>query len=68
MARSSTTIEVIQRRTTYEWPALPLNFWNIVMLVTGGLLIGVFANFMSIQNHFGAGIPWSVLFLFIKVI
>jgi len=63
MARSSTTIEVIQRRTTYDWPSLPLNFWNIIMLVTGGLLVGVFAQFMMIQNRFGAGTPWSVLLL-----
>lgn len=61
MPRSSTTIEVIRRREKYEWPSPAINLWWIIMLATGGVLIGVFAQFVNIQNHFNVGIPWCVL-------
>ena len=60
MARSSTTIEevVVRRRMRFVWPDTALNLWVLVMLVTSGVLMGIFANFVAIQNHFKVGIPW----------
>ncbi|THY51263.1 hypothetical protein D6C98_05698 [Aureobasidium pullulans] len=60
MARTETTasrerVTVIHR---YPWPENLLNWWTIVMLATGGLLTGVFGDFMSIQNRMGLGTPW----------
>lgn len=60
MARTETTasrerVTVIRR---YPWPENLLNWWTIVMLATGGLLTGVFGDFMSIQNRMGLGTPW----------
>jgi len=45
-------------RQSYYWPDQQLNFWIIIMLATGGVLIGVFAAFMRDQQAFGLGIPW----------
>lgn len=64
MARTETTvsrerISVIRR---YPWPENLLNWWTIVMLATGGLITGVFGDFMSIQSRMGLGTPWSVTF------
>ncbi|KAL1303891.1 hypothetical protein AAFC00_000345 [Neodothiora populina] len=69
-------ITVVRR---YPWPSVQLNWWIIVMLAAGGLILGVFADFVSIQNQFGLGIPWlfpygitvgalTVLFLIVMLI
>ena len=58
MARSSTTIEYRTRRERYIWPDAAINIWVIIMLATAGVLIGVFASFINVQNHFQAGTPW----------
>lgn len=62
MPRSSTTIEAIRRSSSgkYIWPEFAMNIWWIIMLATGGVLIGVFAQFINVQNHFNVGIPWCV--------
>lgn len=48
-------------RTKYHWPALQLNFWLLIMLVGSATILGVFANFITIQNQLRLGIPWFVL-------
>lgn len=58
MARSSVSRERITVIRRYAWPMGWLIFWIIVMLATGGLELGVFANFLSIQQQMGIGIPW----------
>lgn len=47
MARSSTTVSYARRQEQYVWPEFILNVWVIIMLATGGLLIGVFATFIN---------------------
>ncbi|KAK4549267.1 hypothetical protein LTR36_007726 [Oleoguttula mirabilis] len=60
MARSGSRARVVVRQS-YYWPDQQLNFWIIIMLVTGGVLIGVFASFITDQQHLGGlGIPWYV--------
>ena len=50
MGRSVSRQRVIVRQS-YYWPDQQLNFWIIIMLATGGVLIGVFAMSTSV---FGA--------------
>lgn len=58
MGRSVSHQRVIVRQS-YYWPDQQLNFWIIIMLATGGVLIGVFATFINIQQTLGGlGIPW----------
>ncbi|KAL9089339.1 MAG: hypothetical protein Q9159_002555 [Coniocarpon cinnabarinum] len=58
MARSSTTISFRATRERYVWPDAAINIWIIIMLATAGVLIGVFAAFINIQNHFRVSVPW----------
>lgn len=59
MARSSVSrTQRVVVRQSYYWPDQQLNFWIIVMLATGGVLIGVFAVFVLQQQRLGLGIPW----------
>jgi len=63
MARSSVTRERVIVRQSYYWPDWQLNVWIIIMLATGGVLVGIFANFVVIQNTLGGlGIPWIMPF------
>ena len=48
-------------RENYYWPDQLLNFWLIIMLATGGVLIGIFASFVVAQNQLELGIPWYAL-------
>ncbi|KAK0250531.1 hypothetical protein LTS09_014378 [Friedmanniomyces endolithicus] len=61
MARSSNSQQSRTRvvvQQSYYWPDQQLNLWIIIMLATGGVLIGVFAAFVRDQQQFGLGIPW----------
>ena len=60
--RSSYSRERITVLKRFPWPTAQLNWWVIVMLATGGLILGVFADFLSIQQQMGLGIPWYVLY------
>jgi hypothetical protein len=57
MARSFVSERVVVRER-YFWPPVQLNFWTTIILVAGSLLLGVFANFITIQERLGLGIPW----------
>ncbi|KAK3706823.1 hypothetical protein LTR37_012502 [Vermiconidia calcicola] len=61
MARSVSRTRVVVRQS-YYWPDQQLNFWIIVMLATGGTLIGVFASFMMAQQQLQLGVPWIMPF------
>ncbi|KAF2086311.1 hypothetical protein K490DRAFT_44421 [Saccharata proteae CBS 121410] len=50
--------EAVVVREKYYWPDVQLNIWTIIMLATAGTILGVFANFIMIQDTFRAGIPW----------
>jgi len=78
MARSVSRTRVVVRQS-YYWPDQQLNFWIIIMLATGGTLIGVFAAFVVQQQHLDLGIPWimpfgitvgslTVLFVWLKLV
>ncbi|KAF2459574.1 hypothetical protein BDY21DRAFT_192870 [Lineolata rhizophorae] len=56
MARS--VVYVRTTRDRFVWPDGQLNVWTLIMLVTGSLLLGVFAEFMQIQSQMGIGTPW----------
>ena len=58
MARSSASRTRVVVRQSYYWPDQQLNFWILIMLATGGVLIGIFASFVVAQNTLGLGIPW----------
>ncbi|KAF2716860.1 hypothetical protein K431DRAFT_307413 [Polychaeton citri CBS 116435] len=60
-SRSISRTRVIVRQS-YYWPDQQLNFWIIVMLGTGGTLIGIFASFVTIQDQLGLAIPWILPF------
>lgn len=61
MARSASRARVTVVRQSYFWPDQQLNFWIIIMLATGGVLVGTFAAFVTDQQHLGGlGIPWYV--------
>lgn len=53
---------VFERRSEavhkYHWPALQLNIWMFVMLLASTLIIGVFADFVQIQQQLELPIPW----------
>lgn len=59
MARTVVGSAVVVRQK-YYWPDTQLNIWTIIMLVTAGLILGVNAQFMTIQNTMRLGIPWYV--------
>jgi len=55
MAHSTT---YVRRRTEFVWPLPQVAFWTILILVTAGTILGVFASFIQVQNRLGLGIPW----------
>lgn len=52
---------VISHIRTYNWPPLQLNFWIFVMLLASASILGVFGNFIQIQNQLNLPVPWYVL-------
>jgi len=57
MARSSyTSARVVQQR--YSWPQGQLNFWTLIVLASGGVVLGVFATFLTIQQRMSLEVPW----------
>ncbi|RDL32644.1 Uncharacterized protein BP5553_09100 [Venustampulla echinocandica] len=60
MASTASTItEIVQRvRTKYRWPPVQLNFWILIMLVGSSTIVGVFANFITVQQQLQVGVPW----------
>jgi hypothetical protein len=42
----------------YRWPPLQLNLWFLIMLAAACTIIGIFANFIDIQNQLELPIPW----------
>ena len=63
MARTVVGSAVVVREKFF-WPDAQLNFWTIVMLATAGTILGVFAEFLVIQNRMQQQIPWYVVLPF----
>ncbi|KAJ4291112.1 hypothetical protein N0V90_010310 [Kalmusia sp. IMI 367209] len=59
MARTVVGSAVVVREK-YFWPDAQLNFWTIVMLATAGTILGVFAEFLVIQNRMRQNVPWII--------
>ncbi|PVI03295.1 hypothetical protein DM02DRAFT_261190 [Periconia macrospinosa] len=57
MARTVVGSAVVVREK-YYWPDAQLNFWWIVMLAAAGTILGVNAQFMTIQNQMRLDTPW----------
>jgi len=62
MARTVVGSAVVVREKFY-WPDAQLNVWTIIMLATAGTILGVFAEFMQIQNQMGLPTPWYASFM-----
>lgn len=45
----------------YHWPAVQLNIWMLIMLISACTIIGVFATFIDIQHTLLLPVPWSVV-------
>jgi hypothetical protein len=60
MARTVVSERVVIRER-YFWPQGQLNLWTLISLAAGSLILGVFAEFMVIQNQMGLRMPWYVL-------
>lgn len=45
-------------REKYYWPDAQMNVWWIIMLVAAGVILGINAQFMTIQNQMRLGTPW----------
>ncbi|KAF1956697.1 hypothetical protein CC80DRAFT_63564 [Byssothecium circinans] len=57
MARTVVGSAVVVREK-YFWPDAQLNIWTIIMLAAAGTILGVNAQFMTIQNQMRLGVPW----------
>lgn len=61
MASTVTSGYTIARREPihrYHWPAVQLNIWLLVMLLSASTIVGVFANFINVQYQLLLGVPW----------
>lgn len=48
----------VERLHKYHWPAIQLNLWMLFMLVASCAILGIFANFIMIQQQLLLGVPW----------
>ncbi|KAL8420774.1 hypothetical protein RB594_003541 [Gaeumannomyces avenae] len=48
----------VERVVRYHWPAVQLNVWMLIMLISACTIIGVFATFIGIQSQLLLPIPW----------
>jgi len=51
---------VVEKIHKYHWPAVQLNVWMLIMLISAGVIIGVFSAFIEIQNTLLLPVPWYV--------
>ncbi|KAF2121967.1 hypothetical protein BDV96DRAFT_562727 [Lophiotrema nucula] len=78
MARTVVGSAVVVRQK-YYWPDAQLNLWTIIMLVTASTILGISAEFMSIQSQMRLDTPWifpygvsvgalAIVFILIEII
>ncbi|KAJ2906127.1 putative arginase-like protein [Zalerion maritima] len=53
--RSGTVAGTVHR---YQWPAIQLNIWILVMLVAACTILGIMATFVQIQLRLDENVPW----------
>ncbi|KAL8420773.1 hypothetical protein RB594_003541 [Gaeumannomyces avenae] len=51
----------VERVVRYHWPAVQLNVWMLIMLISACTIIGVFATFIGIQSQLLLPIPWYAI-------
>jgi hypothetical protein len=57
MARTVVGSAVVVRQK-YYWPDVYMNVWTIIMLTAASTILGIFAQFMMIQNQTRQPTPW----------
>jgi len=58
MVRTSYVSSRVIVRERYSWPDGQLNIWTIIILATGAIELGIFAEFIVIQNQMRLPQPW----------
>lgn len=58
MARTSYVSSRVVIRERYFWPNAQLNVWTLVALAAGATILGIFAEFIQIQNQMDLEQPW----------
>jgi hypothetical protein len=63
MATTSTTssslvYERVEHVHKYHWPGEQINVWILIMVIASGAILGIFADFIAVQQQLGLGIPW----------
>lgn len=63
MASTVTETDIMYERRgervhKYHWPAIQLNLWMLFMLVASCAILGIFANFIMIQQQLLLAVPW----------
>lgn len=51
-----TTQRTVLRR--YRWPALQLNVFLVLALISACVVMGIFAYFIAVQCRLKLGVPW----------
>lgn len=49
---------VMERIRRYHWPAVQLNIWMLIMLISACTILGVMATFIQIQQQLLLPVPW----------
>lgn len=55
---STITEDMTVHMHKYHWPAIQLNLWMLFMLVASSAILGIFANFITIQQQLSLNVPW----------
>ncbi len=63
MASTVTSDSIVYSRRVdgihkYHWPAIQLNVWMLVMLISACTIVGVFGSFINTQQILLLPIPW----------
>jgi hypothetical protein len=62
MASSTTSSSLVYERVEhvhkYHWPGEQINVWILVMTICSAAILGIFADFIMVQQTLLLGIPW----------
>jgi hypothetical protein len=64
---SSLVYERVERVHRWHWPGEQINVWILVMTIASAAILGIFADFIAVQQQLGLGIPWYV-FCFLSLV
>ena len=68
MASTATSDSIVYSRRVdgihkYHWPAIQLNVWMLVMLISACTIVGIFGSFITTQQILLLPIPWYAYYL-----